>query len=303
MTQGDEPLDLGVVGIDDDPAPDEPPRGPGRWRWTIVPLATFAAGGVLGLVVADTRGEAAEYADVRLVGGAVQSVSGWSEPDAPGRIELDLFNIGEHEVEILGLEPAGMTLDPGVEPAEPVPAPPGAWVTAGQDGLVVDCEAPVGDGVLVRVRDAGGTERLVEPDLRPGSGGLQVAWLTACGPPHAMFPAPVSTVTATDAESVSTDVRLANTGTETMEVVELAALTPGLDITGPEVPFDVPAGESVTVPVTWTVANCSLALLWPEPRLLYAIAGEESSRGEYPVEGPVQAELVLLVDRVCGSGS
>ncbi|TDD64893.1 hypothetical protein E1262_26900 [Jiangella aurantiaca] len=107
-------------------------------------------------------------------------------------------------------------------------------------------------------------------------------------------------MTSSDAGTLTTDIRLANPGTESLEVIALEAETPGLATAGPEVPFEVPPGESLSVPLTWTVTNCRLALQWLEPQLLYAYAGESSARGHHPLDSAAQAELVLLVDRVCG---
>lgn len=135
MSQGTEgPLDLGVVGATQGEPDDEPRRAhSGRWVWTAV-AAAFVAGGGLGLIVADARDDAAAYADVRLVSGAILSLTERADDDSPGRIEVSVLNLGEHEVEILGLEPEGVAVRPGEEAAEPVPAPPGEWVTASQSG-------------------------------------------------------------------------------------------------------------------------------------------------------------------------
>ncbi|RIQ20807.1 hypothetical protein [Jiangella rhizosphaerae] len=303
MRQGDDaPLDLGVVGTADEPAtdePGEPPPGSGRWRWA-VPAATFAVGGALGLVVADTRDDAAGYADVRLVSGAIHGLSDRHDEDSPGRIELSILNLGEHEVEILGLEPAGMTVHPDTEPADPVAAPPGEWVTALQDGLVADCDAQAGDGLRIRVRDVGGTVRVVEADGLPDVSGVGGVWQHACRPPDLLFPAIAATVTASDAGSVTTEVRLSNPSTEPLEVIELASEAPGLAATVADLPFVLSPDESLGVPMTWTVTDCRLARQWHDPQFVYAFAGNQPSRGNHPVDAAAQAALVLLVDRVCG---
>ena len=307
MKQGEEaPLDLGVVGAVDQPEPAEPDPGPrqpaGRWRWVVVALA-FVTGGVLGLVVADSRDDAAGYADVRLVSGSVTNVSERADDESPGRLQLSVLNIGEHEVEILGLEPYGTAVVPGEEAAAPVQAPPGEWVTASQDGLVFDCEAEVDDvdGLRIRVRDAGGTERVVEADGMPEYGGVSDAWRYTCQPAELLFPEIAATVTGSDAESVTIEVRLSNPGTVPMEVSALETDTPGLAAAGPELPFELPPDESVTMPLTWTVTDCRLARQWPDPEIVYAYSGQQTSRDYHSMDAAAQAALVLLTDRVCPS--
>ncbi len=304
MRQGDEaPLDLGVMGRADEPQEAEPERGPrqssNRWRWAGVAPA-FVAGGVLGAVIADTRDDAAAYADVRLVSGMVTNVSERADEESPGRIELSVLNLGEHEVEILGLEPHGAAVQPGEEALVPVPAPPGEWVTARQNGLIFDCEADSGDGLRIRVRDAGGTERVVEADGMPQFGGIADAWRYTCEP-ELMFPEIAATVTAGAAESVTIEVRLSNPGTRPLVVSALETDTPGLAAAGSEVPFELPPNESLTVPLTWTITDCRLARQWPDPEIVYAYSGEQTSRDYHAMDAAAQAALVLLTDRVCPS--
>ncbi|SDU71042.1 hypothetical protein [Jiangella alkaliphila] len=304
MTASGEPLDLGVVGGPESAAepPERPRQSSNRWRWAGVALA-FVAGGVLGLVVADTRDDAAGYADVRLVSGSVTNVTERADEESPGRLQLSVLNIGDHEVEILGLEPYGTTVVPGEEAAEPLAAPPGEWVTASQGGLVFDCEAEVGDvdGLRIRVRDAGGTERVVEADGMPEYGGVSDAWRYTCQPAELLFPEIAATVTGSAAESVTIEVRLSNPGTVPMEVSALETDTPGLAAAGPELPFELPPDESVTMPLTWTVTDCRLARQWPDPEIVYAHSGQQTSRDYHSMDAAAQAALVLLTDRVCPS--
>ncbi|WP_053202274.1 hypothetical protein [Jiangella muralis] len=226
MRQGDDgPLDLGVVGATPDEPDDEPRRGhSGRQVWAAV-AAAFVIGGGLGLFVADAREEAAAYTEVRLVSGALQAIPDRADEASPGRIELSLLNLGEHAVEILGLELPGMTVRPDEEPAGPVAAPPGEWVSVSQGGLIADCAGtdPGGAPVRVRVRDAGGTERLAEMGALPDFGGALEVWGYVCRGPELVVP---------------------STG-----------------------------------------------------------SGATSAPGWYPLTGAAQAELVLMVDRVCGSTS
>ncbi|SDU71034.1 hypothetical protein [Jiangella alkaliphila] len=305
MRHGDEaPLDLGVVGAVDQLEPAEAPsrEGSGRWRWAFLALA-FVAGGVLGLVVADSRDDAAAYADVRLVSGMVMSSYGQADEVLPSQIEVTVLNLGEHEVEILGLQPHGTTVEPGAEEEEPLTAPPGEWVTARQDGLIVDCDAEVDaeDGVQIRVRDAGGTERVVEADGMPEYGGVSDALRYGCESAAEIYPDIGAMVTASDAESITIDVRLSNPGTEPMEVSALETDTPGVAAAaGADLPFELPPGESVGVPLTWTVTDCRLARTWPDPQVVYRVGRYDASLGTYPLDAPAQAALVLLTDRVCG---
>ncbi|PZF82636.1 hypothetical protein [Jiangella anatolica] len=301
----DTPLDLGVVGAPPDEPDEEPPRGRGGWRvWTAI-AAAFVLGGGLGLFVADAREDAASYSDVRLVSGALQAIPDRADEESPGRIQLSLLNLGEHEVEILGLELPGMTVRPDDEPSAPVAAPPGEWVSAGQDGLIADCAGtdPGDDApVRVRVRDAGGTERLVEVGALPDFGGALEVWGYVCRGPELVFPGG-ATVRVNDDGSVTTTLQVANSGSEPMEISRFQTLAPGLSTTGPEVPFELPPNEALDVPVTWTVTDCRLALQWVAPEIEYSIgSGTTSMPGWHPLTGAAQAELILMVDRVCGDG-
>ncbi|WP_116950827.1 hypothetical protein [Jiangella endophytica] len=310
MTDGDEPLDLGVVrGGQDREPPADPGDRPGRpgkrsalRRWAAV-AAAFVVGGVLGLVVADARDDAAGYADVRLVGGAIQGMSDHADETAPGFLEISLLNLGEHEVEILGLEPHGMTVAAADEPAEPLRAPPGEWVTARQDRLIADCAGPSRDGLRVRVRDAGGTQRVVEADTLPEFGGVAGLVDYVCRPVDLVFPAIGATIVSRESGSVTMELRVANDGTGPLPVSAFEPDTPGMVATGPEVPFEVPAAGSISVPLTWTVTDCRLATGWPGVQIAYTVGADGQSRGHYQLDGTARAELVLLVDRVCGSGS
>lgn len=303
MRHEDEaPLDLGVLGAETGEPPEPRPERARRWWWVVA--AAFVAGGAVGLVVAESRDDAAAYADVRLVSGAVRGLSDHADETVPGFVELTLLNIGEHEIEILGLEPAGMAVVADDEPGEPVPAPPGEWVTARQDGLIADCAGiEPGDGLRVRVRDAGGTERVVEADGLPDFGGVGGLWSYVCRPPDLVFPVAGPTIVTRAPDSLTMEVRVSNSGTEPLTVSVFEPDTAGLAAAGPELPFEVPVGESIPVPLTWTVTDCRLATGWPEAQISYAAGDDEHSRGHYMLQGEARAELVLLVDRVCGSAS
>lgn len=312
MTTPGEPLDLGVMGRPEQPPEPEPSPEPspdrraGRWRWAALVLA-FVVGGGLGLVVADAREDAASYADVRLVSGALQGIPDRADEESPGRIELSLLNLGDREVEILGLELPGMSVRPDEEPAEPVAAPPGEWVTVSQDGLIADCTGtdPGGGGpVQVRVRDAGGTERSVDAGALPDFGGALEVWGYICRAPELVFPSIGVAVQVNDDGSLTTTLQVSNIGSDPMEVSRFQTLAPGLITTGPEVPFELAPGESLDVPVTWTVGDCRLARQWVAPEIEYAIgSGATSTPGWYSLTGAAQAELVLMTDRVCGDGT
>ena len=299
MRQPDEgPLDL-----DAEPAGEEPRRAAGRWAWAIAALA-FVAGAALGLVVADTRDDAAGLSDVRLASGLVQGYSMTADESAPGHVELSVLNLGEHEVEILGLEPAGMTVQPGDRPADPLPAPPGEWVTATQTGLIADCSlGDPGQLVRVRVRDAAGTERVVEASGLAGIGGTPGFWEVACAPPALGFPIHGGAEAEHAAETVTVHVPVANPGAEPLRVLGFGSETAGLALTAPEVPLAVPPNEAVHLALTWSVTDCEAALAWPDVMLDYRLErdGDETG-GSQVLPGPARAELVLLVQRVCGDG-
>lgn len=305
MEHGDQgPLDLGVVGETPDEPDDEPRGGPsGRRVWTAV-AAAFVVGAGLGLFVADARDDAASYSDVRLASGALQALPDRANEESPGRIELSLLNLGEHEVEILGMELPGMSVRADEERAEPVTASPGEWVTASQGGLIADCAgADPGDDAPVRVhvRDAGGTERLVDVGALPDFGGALEVWGHLCRGPELVFPLMDAVVQVNDDGSVTTTLRVSNDGSEPLEVSRFQTLAPGLVAAGPEPPFEVPPDESLDVPVTWTVGDCRQALTWEAPEIEYSTgSGATSAPGWYPLTGAAQAELVLMVDRVCG---
>jgi hypothetical protein len=306
MRLGDDaPLDLGVVGAATEPAPEpaEPRRPGGRWLWAVV-AAAFVGGGALGLVVADSREDAAGYADVQLVSGGVEHLSGHADETAPGSVELSLLNLGEHEVEILGLEPPGMTVQADEAAREPVTVPPGEWRSVRQTGLIADCTTTVPDDeLLVRVRDAGGTEQLVQPYGVLDYGGASEAWFAACqtsGPSYGL--ADVTTVTH-HGETVVMDLYLSNTGDGPLRVLQFQPDAPGLDAPAPVVPFAVPGGEAVAVPLTWTVTDCDTALQWSDVQIdIEVSSGGGRQMGPHSLDGRARAELVLLVQRVCGDG-
>lgn len=297
MKQPDEaPLDL-----DAEPPRDEPRRAVPPWLWVLV-AAAFVAGGALGLVVADTRDAAAGLSEVRLVSGLVQGYSMTADESAPGHVELSVLNLGDHEVEILGLEPAGTAVQPGDRPADPLPAPPGEWVTATQTGLIADCAlADPGDVVRIRVRDAAGTERVVEASALADTGVALGFWEAACAPPALAFPINGGAEAEHEAETVTVHVPVANPGAEPLRVLGFGSETPGLALTEPEVPFEVPPNESVRLALTWSVTDCEAALAWPDVLLDYRLErdGDENG-GSQLLAGPARAELVLLVQRVCG---
>ena len=299
MNRDDEPFDLGATA---EPL-DEPSERGGLRRW-IALAAALLVGVVLGLVVADTRDDAAGYADVRLVSGTIQSVTDHASETAPGTIELSLLNLGDHEIEILGLEPAGMTVAPDEGPGEPVVAPPGEWVTVAQGGLIADCSDTDPDGgPRVRVRDGGGTERVVEASGLPEFGGVSVGWHGSCRPPDLVFPLVDASEMTHGADSLTMELLVSTSGTEPLPVVRFESNTPGLVVTAPDVPFDVSPDAATPVPLRWTVTDCAAALQWVDVVLNYAV-GEDGAllEGFHQVSGRARAELVLLVDRVCESG-
>ncbi|MBB5789318.1 hypothetical protein [Jiangella mangrovi] len=281
---------------------DEAPASAPRWLWAVVVMA-LVVGGALGLVVADTRDDAAGLSDVRLVSGLVEGSSMTADESAPGNIRLSLLNLGEHEVEILGLEPAGMTVQPGDRPADPLPAPPGEWVTATQTGLIADCSlGDPGQVIRVRVRDAAGTERVVEASGLPDSLGTLGMWQTACAPPALVFPRiGVASAAVHEAATLTTELPVANDSGRPLRVIRFGSESPGLALTAPELPIEMPANDATRIPLTWGVTDCQIALGWPDVVIDYSLErdGDQSS-GSYVLVGPARAELVLLVQRVCG---
>lgn len=301
------PFDLGVVGDELPPSERDGPAGPGRavgrWVWAFVALA-FVVGGVSGLVVADARDDAAGFADVRLVTGVIQGSSVQPDETVPGYVEVSVLNLGEHEVEILDLRPARMTIRPDQEPGEPVVVPPGEWETVRQAGLVADCASddPC-DVVSLRVRDGAGTERVVEADGIPDLTGVNQAWWTACQP-QLFFGQGNPFASEHDGDTLTMELRLENYGGRPLQVVTFEPEAPGLAMTVPEMPFEVPAGATLDIPLTWTVTDCTLARDWQDVWIDYQVGADGSTMsGGQVLEGGHRAELVRLVDRVCESGS
>lgn len=242
--------------------------------------------------------------DVRLVGGLVHDFSMTADESAPGHIRLNLLNLGEHEVEILGLEPPGMTVRSGEEPADPLPAPPGEWVTAAQTGLIADCTlGDPGDVVRVRVRDAAGIERVVEADGLPDLIGTFDSWSAACAPPALVFPQiGVASTAVHEAATATVELPVANDSGRPLRVVGFGSVSPGLALTVPWLPIAMPANDSARVPLTWAVTDCAVALAWPDVVIDYSLERNgDQAGGSHVLTGPARAELVLLVQRVCGN--
>ena len=217
MRQPDEaPLDL-----DAEPARDEPRRAVPPWLWVLV-AAAFVAGGALGLVVADTRDDAAGLSDVRLVSGLVQ----------------------------------------------------GSSMTA---------------------------ERVVEASGLADTAGTLGFWEVVCAPPALAFPIHGGAEAEHAAETVTVHVPVANPGAEPLGVLGFGSETAGLALTEPEVPFELPPNEAVHLALTWSVTDCEAALAWPDVMLDYRLErdGDETG-GSQLLPGRARAELVLLVQRVCG---
>lgn len=265
-----EPLDLGVVG----PAPagrgsgdagvdDEPRRTPSRgrpgWRWWGALAAAAVAGAVGGLVVAEARDDAAGYDTVELFGGPVEpAVLGGGATQ--GELSISLLNAGERTIDILGVEVEGMTVAAGAEPADPVAAEPGTWTDYVQRDLEVDCTGPLPAAVHVRVRTESGAERLVEVEPPDDYGGLRGFWYVECQAFQFGLQVRDSTLVDTGGGTVVLALELANDGFQDLRIGAIAARAPGFALTTDAAELAIPAGQTVTVTTTWTVADCDLAL-------------------------------------------
>ncbi|MBB5791946.1 hypothetical protein [Jiangella mangrovi] len=175
-----EPLDLGVVGPaepgDQTLTPDRTARRrPPAW---LVLTAVFLLGAIVGGVVVQARGDAADYAEARVVGGPVVPLLTQPGARLTGMVELNLLNAGEHRIEILHIEADGITPTAGNAP-DPVTVEPGDWGRFVQDGFAADCDGPPPGGLRALVRTADGAERLVDVATPPGSGAADL-WVWAC---------------------------------------------------------------------------------------------------------------------------
>ncbi|MBB5789317.1 hypothetical protein [Jiangella mangrovi] len=297
----DEPFHLGVVGESPSSEPPPAPGGGGHWRWVAL-AAAVAVGAVLGLVVSDARHDAAELTEIRVVAGGLDAFT-MSTPDEPVSIGVHLLNAGEREIEILGFGADGLTIVPDSADPEPVTAPPGEWVTIQQDGLVPDCAADPPARLQVRIRDAGGEQRVVEAAELPGYGPASQLWATCTyGPQVTLMEPEVVTAGPT---SLLTDFPMDNYGADEAELQVVGVESPGLRVEAAGLPVTVPPGEGVTVGLTWTVSSCAEARQFSDVNLTYTF-GESADRRDnpfsyVPVSGRARAELVLLVDRVCES--
>lgn len=304
MSRADEPLDLGVVG---EPPPAEPPSSSpaasgGRWRWVAL-AAAVAVGAVLGVVVSGARHDAAELNDVGVVVGGLREWTGMSGQGERTSAGMQLLNVGEREIEILGFSAAGLSIAPGSPDPEPVTAPPGEWVVVEQQGLVPDCAADPPEYLDVRFLDAAGDERVVRAGDLPEYGLIATLW-SSCRYGEQLFIDEPEVVT-TDATSIVMDVTIMNDGREPATVHELGADSPGLRAQSAGLPVTVSPGDHVTLAVTWTVSACAEAQQFFDVYLTSTLTVEADPRDNpmdmYPVMGPARAELVRLVDRACES--
>ncbi|WP_116950828.1 hypothetical protein [Jiangella endophytica] len=263
MTDGDEPLDLGVVrGGQDREPPADPGDRPGRpgkrsalRRWAAV-AAAFVVGGVVGLVVAEARDDADGYTSIELFGGPVPQVFTGDRPR--GELTVDLLNAGDHAVEILGVEIEGTT---ATETAEPVAAEPGVWTTYVQRGLEVDCARPLPSGLQVRARTSSGQERLVDVEPPDDNEGLRGFWYLECQHPyHVGLQLRDSAVVRSGDGAVTLGLELVNNAPDDLRIGTVAARAPGFSLTTDTAEQAIPAGRSVAVMTTWTVTDCERAL-------------------------------------------
>jgi hypothetical protein len=303
VTRADEPLDLGVVGDGDgvvgEPPPSRATGHGGPWRWVAL-AAAVAVGVLLGVVVSGARHDAAELNEVGVVLGGVTGMSG---PGEPAAASVQLLNVGEREIEILGFGADGLSIAPGSPDPEPVTAPPGEWVTVEQQGLVPDCAAEPPERLDVVIRDAAGEERVVRSRELPDSGLSDQLWWSCMDGPQISFLEP-EVVTAGPA-SVVMNVAVFNDGTDEVTLHELGADSPGLRAEPAGLPVIVPPGQAAAATLTWTVDDCAMAGQFFDVNLTWSLAEGADRRDNPPgyeiLTGPARAELVRLVDRACES--
>lgn len=258
-----EPLDLGVVGPGAEPDPpggsgdDRRARSQAGWRkWGT--LAAAAVVGVAGgLVIAEARDDAAGYSSVELFGGSLQPINLGTRPQ--GELTVTLLNSGEHSVDIIGVEVDGVTVADGAEPAEPVAAEPGSWVTFVQRGLEVDCSGPLPTSMRVRARTESGDERLVEVQPPDNHDNLRGFWYSECQIPFGLRVGNTGLIEAGD-DAVVLALELVNDGFDDLVLGSVGSRAPGFDLGSDAADLAVPSGQSVTVVTTWTVRDCSAAL-------------------------------------------
>lgn len=308
MTSRDEagePFDLGVVGPAEpelEPAATAPCRRlpPGWRRWGA--LATAAAvGAVLGTVVADARDTTTSYSRVEVVGGLLEPVLTQPEARVSSTLVVSLLNAGRREIEILRVDADGFTIPAGARQPDPVAAAPGSWVRFTQTDLHADCDGPMPTTpeLRVRVRVESGDEKVVSV-TSPGNAELTYYWQVRCEITGYVFFEEPRSVVAGDSSTTLT-LPISNRSRKDSRVSTLIPDSPGFEVTSPDLPRVVPAGETVAVDVTWTVNDCVVAQDLRAASIVFVTATESLDRQHTQDLGKrVLVELARLAERACG---
>ncbi|SEF12871.1 hypothetical protein [Jiangella alba] len=294
----DVPLELGTVGpspTDDAP---ESARPTPRWKLWGGLGAALVVGAVLGIVANNARNDAAEYAEVDLVRGSVDTEYGSPLSSNSQRLYVNLINTGPRELEILSVDVEGFTSldDPD---GGPVTAAPGEWVRVGAI-VEADCGTRPPGTLQVRVRTASGEQTVVVTG-QPGDDQLIWAWQGGCDTASGtgVLVGETRTVSA-DASGAHIVLPVSNSSEERLTVTALETTTPGFAMTTDPLPIDIEAGETVQVETTWTVTDCDSAAQFAEATVAVNIHNDTmDTRVSQPLGNPTLIELVRLAVRVC----
>ncbi|AYY11754.1 hypothetical protein EF847_02435 [Actinobacteria bacterium YIM 96077] len=256
-----------------------------------------------------------------------------TDADTEWRAELLVFNGGQRSIELADLEINGWRPSGDAAISEPVELRPDTWTTV-QAHVAPACDAdPPDDSATTLPATAVVGDPPVDDspqiEFRPVPRGLHTAWHAVCSPDELETPQVWATqlhsaeILSRDAERGSMRVRLAVTPSfdppvpasrpdlergsarpeRDIAVVRIWSHIAGLDATVPDLPVEIPAGETGELEIEWRIIDCdALDDLERATLSLHLSENVETPLAQVrdaPVPSPVIYELGKLSSEAC----